>query len=258
MEFIVNYDLKIFYNIDKLSEYFAEFLKSEVDSSEDKFNLVLSGGSTPKHIFKYLSEYYRTKIVWNKINFFWGDERCVPPNDNESNYKMTFETLLSKVSVPKENIFRIKGEAHPNDEAKRYSSLITDKVHSKNNLPQFDLIMLGLGEDGHTASIFPNQKSLLNSDNIYATAVHPASEQIRITITGNVINNASAVLFIATGSNKAKVVDEIINQKENYKKYPASFINLQNGTVYWLLNKAAASQIEQLRGEEKYYVKLIT
>jgi 6-phosphogluconolactonase len=249
MEFIVNYDIKILQTLNELSKQIAEILKNEVNLVKDNFNLVLSGGNTPKHILKYLSDHYQTKIEWNKINFFWGDERCVPPNDSESNYKMAYESLLSKLSIPEKNIFRIKGEENPVDEANRYSELIKKIIPQKDQLPQFDLIMLGLGEDGHTASIFQNQKGLLNSDKIYTTAVHPLSGQTRITLTGRVINNALTVLFIAAGKNKKKIVDEIINQKENYKDYPASSVNPKNGVLYWFLDKEAASQIEPLRNE---------
>lgn len=251
MEFIVSYKIQISKSVEELSEHFAQLLIEMVNKSKDYFHLALSGGSTPKSIFEYLAAHHYKTIDWQKVNFYWGDERCVPPTDSESNYKMAYDSLLSKLQIPASNIFRIKGENDPQIEADNYSSEILNHLKIGNNFPRFDLIMLGLGEDGHTASIFPNQKSLLNSDKIYATTVHPATEQIRITITGKVINNASTVLFIATGSNKAKVVDEIINQKENYNKYPASFINLQNGKLYWLLDKAAASQIEQLTGEVK-------
>ncbi len=215
----------------------------KVNSSKDHFHIALSGGSTPKNIFEYLAEHHQKTIQWNKVKFYWGDERCVPPSDSESNYKMVYDSLLSKLQIPSSNIFRIKGENNPKLEADSYSSIVLSQLNSANDYPRFDLIMLGLGEDGHTASIFPNQISLLNSDKIYSTAIHPGSGQTRITITGRVINNASNVVFIAAGKNKSKVVGEIINQKGNYKDYPASFINLENGELYWLLDEDSASQI---------------
>lgn len=247
MEFIVNYKIQISKSIDELSEYFAQLLIDKVNNKKNHFHIALSGGSTPKSIFEYLTLNHQSTIDWHKVKFFWGDERCVPPNDPESNYKMADENLLSKVSIPKENIFRIKGETNPTDEAKRYSELILKILPQKNELPRFDLIMLGLGEDGHTASIFSNQKSLLNSDKIYSTAVHPATGQTRITLTGRIINNASTVVFIATGNNKAKVVNEIINQKDTSKDYPASFIKPHDGELYWLLDKSAASEISEVK-----------
>lgn len=251
MGFIVNYKIQISKSVEELSKYFAQLLIDKVNNSKDHFHIALSGGSTPKSIFEYLAAYHQDTIEWHKVKFFWGDERCVPPTDSESNYKMANDALLSKLKIPAKNIFRIKGENEPQLEAKEYSEIVDKQLPQINNIPKFDLIMLGLGEDGHTASIFPNQKSLLNSDKIYATVVHPVSGQTRITLTGKVINNASTVVFIATGKNKAKVVDEIINNKGNYKDYPASFVNPQNGELYWLLDKPASSQIEQSKSEVK-------
>jgi len=244
MEFIVNYDLKIFLSLDELSDYFAQLLKNESEHLSDKLNLALSGGNTPKHIFQYLSEYYKSKIDWNKINFFWGDERCAPPNDSDSNYKMAYESLLSKVSIPEENIFRIRGEEEPSIESARYSSIISKLLPQKNNLPQFDLVMLGLGEDGHIASIFPNQMNLLTSDKICEIAVHPESKQKRITLTGKVIGNARNVVFIVTGTAKSKIVNEILNGNISAVNYPASFMKPKNGNLIWLLDEAAVSLLK--------------
>lgn len=244
MGFIVNYDLKIFQTLNELSIQFAEILKNEVSLAKNNFNLVLSGGSTPKYIFNYLSANHKTTIEWNKIKFFFGDERCVPPDNNESNYKMAYESLLSKLSIPEENIFRIKGEYKPDDEAKHYSDLITSKVILKNGLPQFDLIMLGLGEDGHTASIFPDQMNLLNENKICSVATHPKTKQQRITLTGGTINNACNIVFIVTGKNKSKIVDDLLNHKQDSINYPANFINPLNGKLFWLLDEEAASLLK--------------
>ncbi len=243
MEFIVNYKIQISESVEKLSEQFAQLLIEKVNNCKDGFNIALSGGSTPKNVFEYLAAHHQNTIGWHKVKFFWGDERCVPPTDFESNYKMAYESLLSRLQIPASNIFRIRGENDPQNESTEYSDIVKKQLTQINNIPIFDLIMLGLGEDGHTASIFPNQKSLLESEQIYASAVHPETGQKRITLTGKLINNAFTIVFIVTGKNKAQVVDEIINQKDNYKNYPASFILPHNGELYWLLDKSAASQI---------------
>ncbi|MEO8232203.1 MAG: 6-phosphogluconolactonase [Ignavibacteriota bacterium] len=237
----MNYNFKIFSSLDELSEYFSNYLSNQVDLSNDKFNLVLSGGSTPKYIFQYLASYFKEKIDWNKINIFWGDERCVPPDNLESNFKMADESLLSKINIPEKNIFRIKGEEKPEKEAERYSKVIEQNIPLKNSKPRFDLIMLGLGEDGHTASIFPDQLSLLEEENICSVSVHPVTKQNRITLTGKVINNAKNIVFIATGKNKGKIVSEILNNKNHNKKYPADFIKTINGNMIWLLDESATS-----------------
>ena len=245
MDSIVSYKIHISKSVEELAEYFAQLLISKVNNSKDYFHLVLSGGSTPKNIFEYLAENHQNTISWNKVKFFWGDERCVPSTESESNYKLANDSLLSKLPISSENIFRIKGEKNPQLEADRYSSEILKQINIKNGYPRFDLILLGLGEDGHTASIFPNQKSLLNSDKISAVAVNPANGQKRITLTGRVINNAANIFFIATGKNKTNIIDAIINRKENYKDYPASFISPKDGVLYWLLDEDAVSTISR-------------
>jgi len=244
MVFTVSYDVKIFNSSEELSEEFAQLLKNEVSSADKQFNLVLSGGSTPKNIFRYLSDNYKDQINWSKINFFWGDERCVPPNHDQSNYKMVNESLLSNINVIEENIFRIKGEDNPVKEANRYSEIINKTVLKKNNnKPVFDLIMLGLGEDGHTASIFPNQLDLIDDENICTFAIHPETKQKRITLTGKIINNSKNIIFIVTGKKKSQVVADIIKNKIVAEKYPAYYIRPVNGNLYWFLDNEAASLI---------------
>jgi len=235
----VSYKIQITNSIEELSEFFARLLIDRVNNSTGDFHLALSGGSTPKIIFEYLAAHHQNTILWDNVKFYWGDERCVPPTDPQSNYKMAHDSFLSKLHISTHNIFRIKGEDEARQEVDRYSSVIL--LQLKDDFPRFDLIMLGLGEDGHTASIFPNQKSLLTSDKICATAVHPGTGQARITLTGKVINNAANVVFIATGKGKSKIIDAIINKKDNFKDYPASFINPKEGQLYWLLDKDAAS-----------------
>lgn len=242
---IVSYKIQVCKSVKEISEYFAQLLIEKINSSNDFFAMALSGGTTPKAIFEYLARQHNNTINWDKVKFFWGDERCLPPNDPESNFKMANDSLLSKLQIPVENIFKIKGENDPLPEADRYSSEIQKRIKIKSGYPQFDLIMLGLGEDGHTASIFPNQKKILTSDKICATAVHPSTRQKRITLTGSVIINAATVVFIVTGKNKSRIVELIINQKDNYKDYPASFIHPKDGELYWLLDEDAASTISR-------------
>lgn len=241
MGFIVSYDIKVYKSIDDLSYDFTGLLKSEVDSTKHIFNIALSGGSTPQNVFNFLANNYRTKIKWSKINFFWGDERCVPPDSDKSNYKMAFDHLLNKVNISVENIHRILGEAIPEEEAARYSEVIKENISLENGQPKFDMIMLGLGEDGHTASIFPDQLNLLNANTICAVAIQPASNQKRITLTGKVINNAKNIVFVVTGEKKSKVVYDIMKNKNNSVKYPASAICPSNGKLIWLMDQSAAS-----------------
>ena len=212
----------------------------ETWSSEKKpFTVALSGGSTPKILFKHLAENYGDKIDWRTVHFFWGDERCVPPDDEESNFKMTDETLLQHIGIPPGNIHRIRGEAEPEAEAKRYSAEIQLFVEIVNGWPAFDLVMLGMGGDGHTASIFPDQMELLTSEKICAVATHPESGQRRISLTGRVIGNSWKVVFLVTGASKKSVVEEIRERTGAWESYPASHVRAAE-ELYWFLDEAAA------------------
>jgi len=227
----------------EFSEEFARILVDGLKSSGEYFHIALSGGSTPKLLYKFLAENYKSKIEWSKIKIFWGDERCVPPDDPESNYKMTRDSLLSEIEIPDKNVFRIEGENDPSEEAARYSGILARNIPQLNNLPEFDLVLLGLGEDGHTASIFSNSLQLFESKNLCVAAEHPGTHQKRITITGPVINNAKQVVFLATGSGKSSVVDIIINKKNGFDKLPAAYVNPHHGDLIWLLDDDAGRNI---------------
>jgi 6-phosphogluconolactonase len=239
-------NIKIFEHTDELAHNFANLLITqlgEIDKN-DFYSIALSGGSTPKAIFKILSSDYKENINWSKIHIFWGDERCVDPEDNESNYKMTRENLLNHISIPETNIFRIHGENKPELESKRYSEIVKNNVRIVNGIPQFDLIMLGLGEDGHTASIFPNQTHLFDSDMIFEATQNPYNKQYRVTATGKIINHAAMVVFLVTGSAKAEMVESIINKKQEAINLPASMVKPLSNKVSWFLDKNAAIKIK--------------
>ena len=229
---------------EELASAFCSELEQLINSNKnDLFSIALSGGNTPKIIFKILSSDYKNKIDWKKVKLFWGDERCVPPENEESNYGAAKVLLFDKVDIPTKNIFRIIGENDPAEEAIRYSKVIKDNVETKNQLPSFDLFMLGLGQDGHTASLFPDQMNLLTSGNICETAVHPQSKQIRVTITGKVINNSKKIIFLISGKNKAAIVKRIFND-DNSKSLPAENIRANNGIINWYLDEDAAHYLK--------------
>ncbi len=207
-------------------------------SKKGEINIALSGGNTPKLLFEVLAKEYTDKIDWSKVNLFWADERCVPPDDKESNFGMTEKILLRNIPIPEENVHRIFAGGDPETEARRYSEDLERHIIIKNGFPEFDLILLGVGDDGHTASIFPNQMELLNSNDAYAVAVHPVSRQKRITLTGKAINNADRICFLVSGKGKKKVVGEILNREGEYMKYPAA--NIKRGNTVWYLDSDAA------------------
>ena len=235
--------IKIFTTIDQLTGYFISRNSDQIitKSSDEFFSLALSGGSTPKAIFKLIAGQYKDKIDWSRVRIFWGDERCVPPSDAESNFRMAQETLLKHIPVPELNIYRIKGENNPGTEAGRYSQIVDRLVPQRNHVPRFDLIMLGLGDDGHTASIFPGSIGLFNSDKLFEISEHPVTRQKRITATGKLINNAGEVCFLVTGPGKAEKVAQILHKKEGWKELPASLVKPTDGQVVWLLDNEAGA-----------------
>lgn len=228
-----------------VAQAFASDLLQLAKQNTTPIHIALSGGSTPAILFDILAADYAQEMPWSKLHFWWGDERCVPPTDEQSNYKMTFDHLLSKVEMPEANIHRVKGELDPEVANENYITAIKAEVPFNAGLPVFDLIILGMGADGHTASIFPHEIELLESDQICAVATHPESGQKRVSLTGKVINNANAVSFLVTGSSKADRIDEIFNKKAGYEKLPSSYIKPVNGELNFYFDKAAAVNISQ-------------
>lgn len=235
-------EIRIFESKEAVAENFCTFLHNLIKKNGE-VHITLSGGSTPKIVFNELASEYRDLIPWADVHLYWGDERCVPPTDAESNYRMTKEHLLDAIEIPEANVHRIKGEEEPEEEARRYASVLRQNVPLHGDLPQFDLVILGMGDDGHTASVFPHQIELWDSPNLCEVAVHPDSGQKRITLTGGVINQAGHVAFLVTGSNKSERLREILDKEGNYHQYPASLVAPDSGELLWFLDKAAASEI---------------
>jgi len=236
-------NIDVFKTLSDLNSSFTDWLK-EVLTERESLTIALSGGSTPKSLFDYWATLPEGEIEWKKIKFFWGDERCVSPTDEESNYKMTKEHLFDFVPVPEDNIFRIMGENDPAAEALRYGEILQNKLERVNGTPTFDIMMLGLGDDGHTASIFPYEMKLWDSTENCVTATHPQSGQRRVSLTGKVINNAKNIVFLVTGENKAEMVKEIISDPDlAAKKYPAARVQPESGNLHWFIDVKAAQML---------------
>lgn len=218
---------------------------NEAGSRKENLHIAIPGGSTPQEFFQYLSGPISNKINWNRVHFYWGDERCVPPDHPESNYGMTEESLLSKINIPAGNIHRIHGETKPAEEVRRYADEIKSSLPlNEQSLPRFDWIILGLGSDGHTASLFPNMNLSTTSKKICTIASHPQSGQKRISLTLSAINNARRVSFLVKGESKASVVASVLNCDRKNLSLPAAQVSPNSGILEWFLDEAAASQIK--------------
>ncbi len=229
------YDTKI-----SVAKHFAAYLEKEI-KGRDQYHMALSGGSTPRILFEELSRTDHYAIDWEKVHLYWGDERCVPPDDEQSNYKMTCDYLLRNIRIPEGNIHRIMGENEPSVEALRYGILLERELPSVSDKPVFDMVILGMGEDGHTASIFPHEIHLWDSDQNCEVATHPESGQKRVTITGKLINHSREVAFLVTGKGKADKVSGILKEAKGYTQYPAALVKPLEGKLSWFLDAGAAS-----------------
>jgi 6-phosphogluconolactonase len=207
----------------------------------DKFTLGLSGGSTPKAMFELLaSGGSGLAIDWAKVEVFFVDERCVPPDHPESNYRLARETLLSKVSVPSDNIHRMRGEIEPQEAAKEYGQMLKKKFGDDGGL---DLILLGMGEDGHTASLFPGTPAVNETRHrcVANYAEHSTTGRSwRITLTAPFINRARQVMMTVTGANKAKALANVLEGPRDPQRLPAQLIAPASGRLSWLIDAAAA------------------
>ena len=219
-------------------------LAEQAVKERGRFAVALSGGSTPKALFTILAEKpFAGALPWPAIYFFWGDERCVPPDHADSNYRMANETLLSKVPVPRENFFRIPAEDEDHDRAAvNYSATIRQFFDSES--PRFDLVFLGMGPDGHTASLFPGTTALQVEDRIAVANYVEKFQTFRITLTAATINHAANVIFLVAGEDKAAVLKEVLEGEHQPQKYPSQLIRPVNGELLWMLDEAAAAELE--------------
>jgi 6-phosphogluconolactonase len=210
---------------------------AEAIGERGRFAVVLAGGSTPRATYMILARDYRDTIDWKEVHVFFGDERSVPPDDDDSNYKMARESLLDH--VPLGSVHRMQGELPPDEAAEAYDQELRD-FFGPEDLPRFDLILLGTGDDGHTASLFPETSALEVHDRWVVANPVLKLETIRITLTVPVINAARAVYFLVAGEGKAVPVAEILEGDPDPREYPASLIQPANGPT-WMLDHAAAS-----------------
>ncbi len=239
-------DIRIWPDPESLAEAAAKiFTENAVDAIAARgfFSAALSGGSTPRLFFHLLSSVYRNTINWEQVHLFWSDERAVPPDHEQSNFRIAYEELILGVPIPPENVHRIKGELDPAEAAREYEEEL-HRYFGDNGIPAFDLILLGVGEDGHTASLFPDV-AILKED--VRHAVPSYSETMgnwRVTLTLPVLNNAWNILFLVAGKSKAGIIDKILGKGRSHL-YPAGLVKPTHGRSIWLLDREAASGLDR-------------
>ena len=224
------------------AERFSQLVNQSVQAS-GRFTVALSGGSTPKHLYSLLaSADYKDQIPWKNVQLFWGDERCVPPDHPESNFRMAHETLLSKIGIPAENIHRMAGEQEPQAAAAGYEKELNKFFGLESGaLPRFDLIFLGIGEDGHTASLFPGSDALDETKRLVVAPFVEKLKSYRLTLTLPVLNHGADVWFLVTGSSKDAAVKEALSGSF---ELPAAKVQPVNGRLIWLITQDASAGLQ--------------
>lgn len=236
-------EFRILDNADAVVLELAASMKSLSEQGRP-VHISLSGGSTPKLLFKLLAQpEWANSIQWQNLHFWWGDERCVAPDDAESNYGEANALLFSQIAIPAENIHRIRGEDDAQQEAKRLADEIKAEVPEKNGLPAFDWILLGMGDDGHTASLFPGQTDY-DEPALTLVAAHPQSGQLRVSKSARLLNNADRISYLVLGAGKAEMIEAIHGKNAKADlPYPAAHIASAHGITEWYLDAAAAKAL---------------
>ena len=220
-----------------LADVFVECGKDAI-GTRGRFAVALSGGTTPKSAYQLLaSPPYRSALDWSNVEVFFGDERCVPPDDSQSNYKMAHEAFLETVGVPEANVHRILGENDPVDAAIAYR---TELVNVLGQNPAFDLVMLGMGPDGHTCSLFPGSDPLEDDASLARAVYAPSQKQWRVTLTPRAINNARSDVFAVEGEAKARTLKQVREGPYDPSKLPSQIVAPNDGRLIWLVDRAAA------------------
>lgn len=210
-----------------------------------RFTIALSGGSTPRSLYTLIAANASSNLPWEKVFLFWGDERHVPLDDPESNYRMVNETLISKISIPAGNVFPVPaGDPNPEAAAEAYEQTLKKFFGlAPAEVPRFDFILLGMGPDGHTASLFPETSALQEKSKLVVANWVEKLHTSRITLTLPVLNAARRVAFLVSGADKAAVLQEVLEGKGAPEKYPSKLVQPSDGKLIWFVDRAAASQL---------------
>ncbi len=216
-------------------------------TTHGRFTVALAGGNTPRDVYRLLaSDEYAPMVDWVHTQIFWGDERSVPQGDPENNGRMARETLLNHVPIPVNNIHRIQSQLPPEDAAQDYEKTLRDYFAARGlNQPRFDLVLLGMGAEGHTASLFPHSPLLTERQRWVAAVYVEAMRMWRITLTPPALNAASKVIFLVAGEEKAQAIKAVLGEPKQPDLYPAQIVDPPQGQVLWILDKPAASLMDE-------------
>ena len=246
--------LKIIYYVEpdaaalarRAAQYFVEMVEEAV-GGRGRARIAISGGSTPKAAFQMLGdprEPWRGRMQWDRLELYWVDERCVPPGDEQSNYRMTREALLDRTPLRPEQIHRMEGELEPDEAAARYESELRNSFRLEGaEVPRFDLVALGLGPDGHTASLFPHTEALHEMSRLVTANHVPQMDSWRITLTWPVINRANSVFFLISGADKAQILKEVLAGPRDVERLPSQLIRPASGILTLILDESAAAEL---------------
>ena len=225
------------------AEYIMRIAKEAIDL-HGHFTIALTGGTTPGEVYSLIgSEPFRSQLDWQLVDIFWGDERCVPHNSTESNFYLAQEVLLDKIAIPKSQIHPMPADQLDREAASQAYSIEMQNTFDTNGIPSFDLIHLGMGPEGHTASLFPHQASLHEKHRLVMPVSVPKPPPDRLTFTPPLLNAARNVLFLVTGSEKADALHAVLEGEYQPDEYPAQIVRPINGEVVWMLDKAVAQKI---------------
>ena len=226
------------------ADKFIEIANAAIDSGGGIFTVALSGGSTPKSLYRLLSsDEFKNKVDWSKVFFFFGDERNVAPDDQESNFRMANENIFVPLQIPEANILRWNtGDKNAEEAADDYETaiLLFFGLDEQERFPKFDLILLGMGDDGHTASLFPDTSALKENERIAVANSVEKLAATRLTLTLPVINNAANVIFLVKGADKAETLREVLTGEYQPEKYPSQAVRPASGDLFWLVDDEAA------------------
>ena len=236
----------------RAAQYFVE-MAGEAVASNGRARIAISGGATPLAAFRLLADRnqpWRGRMPWSNLDLYWVDERAVPPDHADSNYRMTREALLDHVPLHPDQIHRIEGELEPEAAAARYESELRNSFRLEGaESPRFDLVALGLGEDGHTASLFPHTAAVREMNRLVAANHVPQKDAWRITLTWPVINRASSVFFLAAGADKAEILKEVLTGPRDLERLPSQLIWPSSGILTLILDRAAAALLPATDGD---------